>query len=157
MWNPFGMELSQHELVRMAGELEACNRTTERYGLSLSSEQIENLLRQRSLALKNTGRIEFGEGILKKLIFAFCDSPYITPKDYEDTLAELQEIFYYFKNEASEQLADDELIDGMESIFNGKAYGSLEYLAGTGLEELCRGKRFGMQEAVDDVLPEEDI
>ena len=47
------------------------------------------LINKRFEALKNTGRIEFDEGILKKLIEAFCDSPYIMQNNYEETLEEL--------------------------------------------------------------------
>jgi hypothetical protein len=71
----------------------------------------------------------------------FCDSPYIHSRNYEETLSELQDIFYYFKGEAMERLSDDELIGAMSKVFNGVAHGSLEYLAETSLEELCRKLR----------------
>ena len=50
---------------------------------------------------------------IKKLIEAFCDSPYIMQSNYEETLEELQDIFYFFKGEAMEQISDDELIEFM--------------------------------------------
>lgn len=73
--------------------------------------------------MKKTGRIEFAGGILPKLIYAFCDSPYIQQENYESTLAELQEAFYYFKSESLEQFTDDELIEFMVKVFNGRAQG----------------------------------
>ena len=57
--------------------IKKCNELTIKVGVSLSDEAIERLINKRFEALKNTGRIEFDEGILKKLIEAFCDSPYI--------------------------------------------------------------------------------
>ena len=94
---------------------------------------------------------------IKKLIEAFCDSPYIMQNNYEETLEELQDIFYFFKEEAMEQISDDELIEFMKRDFDGKCQGSivvllengdlekiLEYLSGTSLEELCRGTRYGL-------------
>jgi hypothetical protein len=42
--------------------------------------------------------VEFGRGITKMLIEAFCDSPYIYQDNYEMTILELLESFYYFKN-----------------------------------------------------------
>ena len=57
--------------------IKKCNELTRKFGVSLSDEAIERLINKRFEALKNTGRIEFDEGILKKLIEAFCDSPYI--------------------------------------------------------------------------------
>lgn len=118
--------------------LQACNELTAGFGLALSGEQMLKLTERRFQALKSTGRVEFGEGVIKKLVYAFCDSPFITQHTYESTLSDLQDIFYYFKSETMERLTDDELIDTMADIFNGKAQGSLEYLSTTSLEDLRR-------------------
>lgn len=37
-----------------------------------------------------------------------------------------------------DDISDEELIEFMKIVFNEKARGSLEYLWGTSLEELCR-------------------
>ena len=124
-------------------ELKKCNELTLKYGLTLSNEDINELIENRFKSLKDTGRIEFSEGVLKKIIEAFCDSPYIMQENYKDTLLELQESFYFFKNEAMDQRADDELIEFMKIHFDGECQGSLEYLSGTNLEELCRNTRYG--------------
>ena len=124
--------------------IKKCNELTIKFGVSLSDEALERLINKRFEVLKNTGRIEFDEGILKKLIEAFCDSPYIMQNNYEETLEELQDIFYFFKGEAMEQISDDELIEFMKRDFDGKCQGSIEYLSGTSLEELCRGTRYGL-------------
>ena len=58
-------------------ELKAANEITIRYGLALSNQDINELVENRFKSLKDTGRIEFSEGILKKLVEVFCDSPYI--------------------------------------------------------------------------------
>lgn len=122
-------------------ELRECNAVTEKFGLVLSELQIQRLVNERFEALQANGRIEFGEGILKKLIRAFCSSPYIDQHSYEDTIAEMQDIFYYFKNESDDRLTDDELISFMKQTFDGRAQGSLEYLAHTSLEALCENVR----------------
>ncbi|MPN09227.1 hypothetical protein SDC9_156516 [bioreactor metagenome] len=44
-----------------------------------------------------------------------------------------------------ERISDDELIEFMKQVFDGKAQGSLEYLSGTSLEELCRNTRYGYE------------
>ena len=46
---------------------------------------------------------------IKKLIEAFCDSPYIMQSNYEETLEELQDIFIYNKSMDDEKLR--QLID----------------------------------------------
>ena len=51
------------------------NEFTGRYGLTLSEQDAKLLLRGRQESLKAQRRVEFGEGILPKLIFCFCDSP----------------------------------------------------------------------------------
>lgn len=130
-------------VVKAKQEIRACNEFTERFGLKLSEEEIAELVQCRADALKSSGRVEFGGGILPKLIFAFCDSPYLEQENYEATLAQLQEAFYYYKNEALDFYTDDELIEYMVSVFNGRAQGSAEYLIETSLDALCRYARDG--------------
>ena len=132
----FALTIQNMKKKQLAMEIKKCNEITMKYGVTLSDTQIENLINKRFESLKNTGRIEFGDGILKELIEAFCDSPYIIQEKYEETLAELQDIFYFFKGEAMDQIADDELIEFMKEYFNGECQGSIEYLSGTNLEEL---------------------
>ena len=140
----FALTIQNMKKKQLAMEIKKCNEITMKYGVTLSDTQIENLINKRFESLKNTGRIEFGDGILKELIEAFCDSPYIIQEDYEETLEELQDIFYFFKGEAMDQIADDELIEFMKEYFNGECQGSIEYLSGTNLEELCRNTRYGL-------------
>jgi len=148
----FSLETIKLQQLAAMHELQECNQFTEKFGLTLSKEQIQRLVNERFDALKENGRIEFGEGVLKKLVYAFCSSPYLYQFDYEDTIAVLQEIFYYFKNESDDRLSDDELIAFMRETFDGKAQGSMEYLAETSLEELCRNARYGYQPDEGDLL-----
>lgn len=123
--------------------LTRANEKTGDTGLMLSQEQIHSLTLAHLEALQSTGRVETGEGALPKLMEAFCDSPFLTRENYAQTLAELQDAFYYFKNESEDRIADDELVELMRDVFNGRAQGSMEYLIGTSLEELCRWARGG--------------
>lgn len=41
--------------------------------------------------------MEFGAGILGRIAEAFCDSPWISQEDYEQTLHEVTGLFYEFK------------------------------------------------------------
>lgn len=130
-------------------ELRECNELTLKYGLSLSEQQMQNIINKRFEALKDTGRIEFGKGILKKLITEFCNSPYIMQDTYEDTIIDLQDSFYYFKNESNNLISDDELIKFMKQHFDGVCQGSLEYLNDTTLGDLCRNTRYGYRNNTD--------
>lgn len=140
----FALTIQNMKKKQLAMEIKKCNEITMKYGVTLSDTQIESLINKRFESLKNTGRVEFGDGVLKELIEAFCDSPYIIQENYEEILEELQDIFYFFKGEAMEQIADDELIEFMKEYFNGECQGSIECLSGTNLEELCRNTRYGL-------------
>ena len=56
-------------------------------------------------------------------------------------LGDLQDAFYYFKNESEDQFSDDDLIEFMEKVFNGQAHGSTDVLTTISLEQLCRWAR----------------
>jgi len=135
------MEQDRNPTARL--ELLACNALSRCYGLSLGEADVRELEVCREQALLDAGRVEFGGGVLPKLVRAFCDSPFLEQQTYVQTLAELQEAFYFFKSESMERFSDDELIGFMVQIFNGRAQGSAEYLTGTSLEELCRWAREG--------------
>lgn len=126
--------------------IKECNLVTQKYGLVLSDNQIMNLLEKRKEALKNTGRVEFRGGILDKIIKAFCDSPYLNQENYASTLYELVDIFYEYKNETIDLLADEELIKFMKKSFDGICHGSTKYLAETIMDkmknDLLQGKSF---------------
>lgn len=124
-------------------EIRCCDELNRLHGLTLTEGDITELVELRGQALKNTGRVEFGGGILPKLIRAFCKSPYVDAGNYAATLGDLQDAFYYFKNESGDRFSDDELIEFMEKVFNGAAHGSTEVLATISLEELCRWARNG--------------
>ena len=122
-------------------EIRCCNELNQIYGLTLTEEEITELVELRGQALRSTGRVEFGGGILPKLIRAFCKSPYVDPYNYATTLCDLQDAFYYFKNESEDRFSDDELIEFMEKVFNGQARGSTDVLTTISLEQLCRWAR----------------
>jgi len=150
MEKDFSLEPVRAQMLMETQELRDSNEFSIKYGLMLSENQIQNLVQRRFETLRDTGRIEFGEGVLKKLIYAFSDSPYIHQLNYEEILLELQDAFYYFKNETDDRLSDDELIEYMKETFEGKAQGSIEYLTGTSLEELRRNARHGFIDDTDD-------
>lgn len=125
-------EQNRKELIKKTNEY------THQFGLSLTDDDIQELMIRRRECLSEQQRVEFGQGILEKIIFAFCDSDFIYQENYAETIAELQNIFYLYKNEAMDELTDDELISIMRNAFDGECQGSLEYLEETYLEQLAR-------------------
>ena len=135
------LQIRQMQLNAAKEEIRCCEELNRFYGFTLTEADISELVELRGEALRNTGRIEFGGGILPKLIRAFCKSPYIDPYSYAATLGDLQDAFYYFKNESGDRFSDDDLIEFMANVFNGQAHGSAEVLTTISLEELCRWAR----------------
>lgn len=119
------------------------NQYTERFGLALTNEDAQLLVQERTNTLRTEQRVEFGQGILPKIIYMFCDSAYITQADYRDTLIRLQEIFYLYKNEMLDEITDDELLEFMKEQFEGVCYGDLDYLEGTCLDIFAQAIRAG--------------
>ena len=146
----FAMTLLSAGKQQLCAQLRAANEVTAAYGLTLSEAEIAELAERRFEALRSTGRVEFGDGVLPQIAKTFCDSPYLNRHDFADTLFQLQDCFYYFKNESADRIPDDDLIDLMKKYFDGVCEGSLEYLAGTSLEELCRAMRTGEWEDADE-------
>lgn len=119
------------------------NQYTEQFGLTLSREDAELLTAERKSALKEQRRVEFREGILPKLIYAFCDSDYIVQDQYVEVLTRLQEIFYLYKNEMQDELTDEELLNFMKEQFETICFGDLDYLEGTCLPIFAQAIRAG--------------
>lgn len=125
-----------HQKTLTFTQLKSCNDITVKYGLLLSDQQIYELIEGKHNALIDSDRIEFGEGILKNLITAFCDSVYINQQNYFDTIFLLQELFYYFKNESMESVSDDELIELLKFNFDCVCQGSTEYLSSLSFDDM---------------------
>ena len=107
------------------GNLLKTNQKTEKFGLSISEQDAEMILQERKNALQEQKRIEFGEGIVQKIIYEFCDSDYID------------------KNEMNDEITDDELLHFMKEQFDNVCFGDLEYLEGTCLSIFAQAIRAG--------------
>lgn len=123
--------------------LSKLNDQTERFGLTLTEADAKALIRCRNTSLAKSQRVEFGNGILDKLIYQFCDSQYIQQDTYLETLERLLEIFYEFKNRSQDRLSDEELLSFMGEQFEGVCYGDLDYLERTCLERFAASIRKG--------------
>ena len=128
--------------------------------IPLSRAQLALLRSRESEALARCGRVDFGGGVLAKLTQAFADSPHIQRGELAQTLAELTELFYEFKNATRDALSDDELLLAMAALFNGPAQGSAERLCDVSAALLLRAARGEPCRSMDDDEegdePEED-
>lgn len=121
------------------------NEKTKIFGLVLTQAEAEELILCRNESLKRYGRVEFGDGILEKLMEVFCDSQYIDQDNYLELLKNLQDVFYEFKNETNDQMMDDELLAFMKEQFETICMGEITYLEETCLERFSRAVRGGYE------------
>ena len=136
-------------------ELHAANEKSARFGLKLSEKAMQALAQTRMRVLLGHGRVELGSSAVSAIVEAFCDSPYLQQEDYEETLAELLDAFYYFKNVSGERLADEELIAAMRAYFDTFA-GSIVGVTGTTLDAFCLARRFGLKEEEEKLEGDDD-
>ena len=118
-------------------ELKECVPVMLRYGMELSEKQIRYLYEERADALKQTGRMEFRESAVKKMILTFCSSPYLSRECPENEIGDLLAAFYEWKNITRERFGDDELIEIMRNYYDGKAEGSVEKILDLTEEEIA--------------------
>ncbi|WP_294404742.1 DUF6323 family protein [uncultured Clostridium sp.] len=130
-------------------EILKTNEFSKDYYLKLDEKDIKEIINTRNTALKTSGRIEFNGQIITKIIEKFCDSPYISKYNYSDTINELVEIFYNYKNETLDLIGDDELIEIMKEYFDGYCQGSLELLEGRVLYRIADNIRNGVKDYTD--------
>ncbi|GGP15919.1 DUF6323 family protein [Oceanobacillus neutriphilus] len=109
-------------------DLVSLNEKTKERNLVLTPDDAKSLVVSRNKVLRDHARIELSNGVLKELIEVFSVSPYMNQEYYVDTLNELQEIFYYLKNETEDKVEDAKLIQLMNDYYNGSCAGSIELL-----------------------------
>ena len=121
------------------------NQYTEKFGLALSEQDMELLLEEKNHILRRERRVELGQGILPQIIYAFCDSSFLSQDNYVETLNRLQEIFYLYKNEMQDEITDEELLNFMQEQFETVCCGDLDYLEGTCLDIFAQAVRAGYE------------
>ncbi len=124
-----------------ADKLVALNEKTAEYGLTLTEKDALEIVRSHRETLGLTDRIEVGDGIVGTIIERFSKSPYIDKWSYKETITELIAIFYRFKNETEDIVADGELLSVMKNAFDGECNGSLELLENKFLPEYAEKVR----------------
>ena len=143
------MEKNWLEQINVENQIQVILKTndyTNQFGLAITKLDAKLLTQERKNSLKEKKRVEFGGSIIPKLIYEFCDSAYLNQSNYMETLIQLQDIFYLFKNEMQDEITDDELIHFMKEQFETVCFGDVDYLAGTCLENFAQAIRAGYQD-----------
>ncbi|XAM50939.1 hypothetical protein TVTCOM_10480 [Terrisporobacter vanillatitrophus] len=102
----------QNEAIIVAkNEILKINEESSAYGLILTPEDVEEIIKSRGHSLKTYGRIDLNMDVTKKLINKIYTSQYTDKDDYVEIINDLQDIFYYLKNETLDEISDYEIID----------------------------------------------
>ena len=90
------------------------------YGLRLTEEDVEEIMKSMDEALKRTGRIETSTNSLEKIIKFLYSSPYTDKDNYVEVIDDMVEIFYFFKSQVLDLMSDDEVIEILDEVYNDK-------------------------------------
>ena len=99
-------------------ELLELNQNSSAYGLTLNKEDIKEIINSRNNTLKSYGRIELDINVTKSIIENLYKSQYTDRDDYVELINDLEEVFYYLKNETLDQISDIEIIEIIDEIYN---------------------------------------
>ncbi len=144
---------SQNQLMKetYSNKLLELNEKTKAYGLILTKEDAKHVIEARTQTLNSYERIELGLNATQKIVELFSASPYVNSKNYVSIITEIQEIFYYFKNETNEKVSDDDLINIIHKYFDMECAGSIQLLKGK-MEEYAKKTR--MEQMNQELLDE---
>lgn len=99
-------------------EILKINSESEQYALSLSQEDVEEIIKARNYTLQSYGRIDLNINVTKQLIEILYKSQYTDKDDYVELINDLQEIFYYLKNETLDEISDIDLLEIIDEFYN---------------------------------------
>ncbi|EQF26521.1 hypothetical protein QEW_1271 [Clostridioides difficile CD160] len=122
-------------------ELLDTNRESKAYGLTLSESDVKDIITSRNYTLKGYGRIELDIKVTKQLIEYIYTSQFTNMDDYLETINDMQELFYYLKNETDDKICDDEIIEMLDELYE-KFSGNLDNVRGEA-DEFAKKFKFG--------------
>ncbi|WP_227450421.1 DUF6323 family protein [Clostridioides sp. ES-S-0108-01] len=122
-------------------ELLETNIESRYYGLTLSESDVKDIITSRNDTLKGYGRIELDIKVTKQLIENIYTSQFTNMDDYLETINDMQEIFYYLKNETDDKICDDEIIERLYELYE-KFAGNIDNVKGE-VDEFVKNFKFG--------------
>ncbi|WP_455544239.1 DUF6323 family protein [Intestinibacter sp.] len=115
------LKFTMNDLQEQSSEkLMKLNDESINYGLVLSEKEVNDIMKNTGETLKKIGRIETSTNALEKVITIVYSSPYTDKENYVENINDMQELFYYFKNQVLDLLSDDEVIEILEKAYDEK-------------------------------------
>jgi hypothetical protein len=135
-------------------ELLEVNEELKKHDLYLKPSDANEIIKARGRTLRNQGRIELDFNVTKVLIKKLADSGYVNQDNYVSTVNEMFEIFHFIKNETSDFISDEDIINAIIVFYNNVCGGSTELLMGKGAEKILHN--FKLQRNLSDIVKEDD-
>ncbi len=104
--------------------------------ISLTKENVLELIHTKNNFLKEIGRIDLTNSILENIILTFIDSSFIDKDNYMEIFLSLTETFIYYENIFSKKLSSEEILNYLKIEFESNE-GSIDLLNTISLERLC--------------------
>ena len=87
------------------------NERSQEYGLILTPDDVENIVKSRNHTLNSYGRIDLNMDVTKEIMEILYKSQFTDKDDYVEMINDLVEIFYFLKNETFDEISDKEIIE----------------------------------------------
>lgn len=104
--------------------------------ISLTKENVLELIHTKNNFLKEIGRIDLTNSILENIILTFIDSPFIDKENYMEIFLSLTETFIHYENIFSQKISSEEILQYLKMEFESNE-GSIDLLNTISLERLC--------------------
>ena len=109
--------LNNNNLIAIKNQILEINDKSVDYGLVLSPKDVEEVIKSRKDSLKTYGRIDLNMDITEKIMEILYTSQYTDKDDYLELINDLQDIFYYLKNETLDEISDNEILDKISEFY----------------------------------------
>ena len=109
--------LNNNNLIAIKNQILEINDKSVDYGLVLSPKDVEEVIKSRKDSLKTYGRIDLNMDITEKIMEILYTSQYTDKDDYLELINDLQDIFYYLKNETLDEISDNEILDKISELY----------------------------------------
>lgn len=90
MYFPEDINKKQKEIIKLNKEIKK--------DIIITNENAIELINNKNNYLKNIGRIDLSNNIIRNIILAFINSPYIDKENYMETSSSLIETFIYYES-----------------------------------------------------------
>lgn len=109
--------LNNNNLIAIKNQILEINDKSVDYGLVLSPKDVEEVIKSRKDSLKTYGRIDLNMDITEKIMEILYTSQYTDKDDYLELINDLQDIFYYLKNETLDEISDNEILEKISEFY----------------------------------------